>query len=154
MQLSKNFSLTELYKSTTAIRNNINNEPTSDIIANLELLCVNVLQPIRDFFKYPVKINSGYRCVKLNQLVGGKPNSEHSLGMAADIEINGVSNYDLALYIKDNLQYTQLILEFYTMGDPNSGWVHVSYNVNDLKRENYTAVNSSGKVYYLRGLNP
>lgn len=154
MHLSKNFSLTELYKSTTAIRKNIDNKPTPDIVANLELLCVNVLQPIRDFFTYPVKINSAYRCVELNQLIGGKPNSEHCLGMAADIEIDGVSNYDLALYIKDNLKYTQLILEFYTMGDPTSGWVHVSHNKNDLKKENFTAVNSKGTVYYLRGLNP
>lgn len=155
MQLTNNFSLAEMCKSETALRQNIDNTPDDDVAANLKRLCEEVLQPVRDHYGKGVKVNSGYRSLAVNAAVGGvqgaKP-SDHTRGMAADIEIPGVPNHELALFIKDNLNYTQLILEFYTIGVPDSGWVHVSYNPADLKKQELTAVKKDGKTVYLPGL--
>ena len=128
MKLSENFSLQELLKSQTALRKGIDNKPTDpSVITNLQVLCEKVLQPIRDHFARPVVINSGYRCSKLNKAIGSSSKSQHTKGQAADIEIPGLSNKELAEYIEDHLPFDQLILEFYNGVDPNSGWVHVSY---------------------------
>lgn len=129
MNLSKNFTLYELTKSQTALRRGINNTPTPEHTNNLRTLAEHVLQPIRDHFKRPVVVNSGYRGPELNRAIGGALNSQHMTGHAADIEIMSVSNYSLARWIELNLDFDQLILEMYdpTSGDPNSGWVHVSY---------------------------
>lgn len=155
MQLTNNFSLAEMCKSETALRQNIDNTPDDEVIANLKRLCEEVLQPVRDHYGKGVKVNSGYRSLAVNAAVGGvqgaKP-SDHTLGMAADIEIPGVPNHELALFIQDNLNYTQLILEFYTIGVPDSGWVHVSYNPANLKKQELTAVKKDGKTVYLPGL--
>lgn len=155
MQITNNFSLEELTKSETALRQNIDNTPTDDIIANLRILAEKVLQPVRDHFGRGVKVNSGFRCLALNAAVGGiqgaKP-SDHTRGMAADIEIPGLSNAELAQWIEANLEYTQVILEFYTPGIPDSGWVHVSYDPANLKKQSLTAVKQEGKTVYLPGL--
>lgn len=127
MRLSNNFTLSELTKSSTAIRLGIDNTPTPEALENLRDLVLFVLQPIADHFK-EVIVNSGYRSPALNREIKGATNSQHILGLAADIEVKGVSNYQLACWIRDNIKFDQLILEFYTPGDPNSGWVHVSYN--------------------------
>jgi zinc D-Ala-D-Ala carboxypeptidase len=84
--------------------------------------------------------------------VGGSKTSDHCKGQAADIEIPGIANADLAVWIMDNLTYTQLILEFYTPGVPDSGWVHVSYDPANLKKQNLTATKQGGKTVYLNGL--
>ena len=155
MQLTNNFSLAEMCKSETALRQNIDNTPDDEVTANLKRLCEEVLQPVRDHYGKGVKVNSGYRSLAVNAAVGGvqgaKP-SDHTRGMAADIEIPGVPNHELALFIKDNLNYTQVILEFYTIGVPDSGWVHVSYNPANLKKQELTAVKKDGKTVYLPGL--
>ena len=152
MKLSPNFSLNELTKSETALRKGLDNEPTQDVIAALQTLAVNVLQPVRDHYAKGVKVNSGYRSPEVNASVGGSKTSDHCKGQAADIEIVGVANADLARYIRDELQFTQLILEFYTQGIPDSGWVHVSYDSNNLKRQVMTAVRQNGRTVYLQGL--
>jgi len=126
MQLTQNFSLAEMIKSETALRRDLDNTPGDEEIANLATLCYYVLQPIRDAYGRGVKVNSGFRHPNVNAAVGGSRTSDHCRGMAADIEIPGIPNYDLAKYIADNFQFTQLILEFYTPGIPDSGWVHVS----------------------------
>ena len=126
MKLSKHFSLTEFTKSQTAERKGIDNTPTQDHIERMKILCVSVLEPIRTEFDKPIMINSGYRSPDLCEAIGSKPTSQHAKGEAADIEIPGVDNAELAKYIQDNLNFDQLILECYT-GDPSSGWVHVSY---------------------------
>ena len=131
MQLSKHFKLEEFTKSMTAIRKNIPNEPGSGDIKNLENLCYEVLEPVRAKFEKPITITSGYRSEALCEAIGSKKTSQHAKGMAADIEIFGVSNYDLAKYIEKNLNFDQLILECWDGKEPNSGWVHVSY-VNDI----------------------
>lgn len=152
MKLTANFSLNELTQSETALRKNLDNTPSEEVIANLKLLAEKVLQPVRDHYGKGVKVNSGYRSSEVNASVGGSRTSDHCKGQAADIEIPGVANADLAQYIKDSLQFTQLILEFYTQGIPDSGWVHVSYDPSNLKCQVMTAVKKDGKTVYLPGL--
>jgi hypothetical protein len=151
-QLSTNFSLHELTKSETALRMGLDNTPDEEATENLRLLCEKVLQPVRDHYGKGVKVNSAYRSPESNAAVGGSKTSDHCKGMAADIEIPGVANADLAQWIMDNLDYTQLILEFYTQGIPDSGWVHVSYDPNNLKNQELTATKIAGKTTYLQGL--
>ena len=152
MNLSANFTLKELTKSDTATRLGLDNTPDEATIENLKLLCQEILQPIREHFGKSVTVNSGFRSPESNAAVGGSKTSDHCLGRAADIEIDGIPNPELAQWIMDNLDYTQLILEFYTQGQPNSGWVHVSYDPNNLKNQELTAVKVAGKTTYLNGL--
>jgi hypothetical protein len=151
-QLTKNFSLHELTKSETAARHDMDNTPGPTEIGNLTTLAGKVLQPIRDHFAKGVHINSGFRHPDVNAKVGGSRTSDHSRGMAADLEIPGVANAALAEWIKNNLEFTQLILEFYTPGIPDSGWVHVSYDPGNLKKQVMTATKQGGKTVYLPGL--
>jgi hypothetical protein len=131
----------------------MDNTPHSDeVVQNLTVLCEQVLQPLRDAYGVGIKVNSGYRSPDVNAAVGGSRTSDHCKGQAADIEIPGVANADLAQYIADNFDLTQLILEFYTQGIPDSGWVHVSYDSNNLKRQVMTAVRQNGRTVYLQGL--
>lgn len=152
MKLTENFSLAEMVKSETALRQGLDNTPGDAEIANLKRLAENVLQPIREAYKKGVKVNSGFRHPDVNAAVGGSRTSDHCKGMAADIEIPGVANADLAEWIKDNLEFTQLILEFYTPGIPDSGWVHVSYDPNNLKKQVMTAMKENGKTVYKAGI--
>lgn len=133
MQLSKNFHLSEFTHSQVASRFGLNNTPTDKIIDNLKLLCEKVLQPIRDNYNKPVVISSGYRSSAVNRAVGGSNRSQHRFGQAADFTIPSVDNWDLAQWIWKNLNYDQLILEFYTGG--NSGWIHVGYSPRHLNQE-------------------
>ena len=149
MKLSDNFSLNEFTKSQVALRNNIDNTPSEEVIENLKALCKNVLQPIRDYFLMPVFISSGFRCVELNKKIGSSISSQHVQGQAADIEIFGISNKELSDWIADNCEYDQLILEFHNEDDPNSGWVHVSYNKeNNRKQYKRADKNDDGMVEY------
>jgi len=152
MNLSANFTLKELTRSDTADRLDIDNTPNEEQIESLRLLCENILQPVRDHFGKPVKISSGFRCSALNQATGGSSNSDHCKGQACDFEIDGLSNPDVAQWIMDNLEYTQLILEFYVQGQPNSGWIHCSFDPNNLKKQELTATKVAGKTTYLQGL--
>jgi hypothetical protein len=152
MNLTKNFTLSEMTKSETALRHDMDNTPDQTAISNLQALAVHVLQPVRDHYGKGVKVNSGFRHPDVNAKVGGSKTSDHCKGMAADIEIPGVSNHELAEWVKANLPYTQLILEFYTRGVPDSGWVHVSYDPANLKKQDLTAVKEGGKTVYLPGL--
>ena len=152
MNLSANFTLKELTKSDTATRLGLDNTPDAQALENLKILCEKVLQPVREHFGKSVTVNSGYRSPESNAAVGGSKTSDHCKGQAADIEIAGVANADLAQWIMDNLEYTQLILEFYTPGIPDSGWVHISYNPADLRKQELTATKVAGKTTYLNGL--
>jgi len=152
-QLSTNFTLKELSKSETATRLGLDNTPDDTALNNLKTLCEKVLQPVRDHYG-KVTVNSGYRSPESNAAVGGSKTSDHCKGFAADIEVSGTANGDLAQYIKDNFKFTQLILEFYTQGIPDSGWVHVSYDPSNLKCECLTATKQNGKTVYLKGLQP
>ena len=152
MKLTTNFTLSEMTKSDTALRLDMDNTPNAVQVENLKTLCEKVLQPVRDHFGKGVKVNSGFRHPQVNAAVGGSKTSDHCKGMAADIEIPGVANGDLAQWIVDNLAFRQVILEFYTPGVPDSGWVHVSFNPEDNKKQVLTAAKQRGKTVYLEGL--
>ncbi len=145
MELSKNFTLAELCKSQTAIRNNIDNIPTDQIIIN-NLIAVsnNILQPIRDNFGIPFSPNSGYRSKELNNKIGGSKTSQHCKGQAVDVEVPTVSNLDLANWCSVHLNYDQIILEFYKEEEPSSGWVHISFNIESNRKKYLTF---DGKQY-------
>jgi zinc D-Ala-D-Ala carboxypeptidase len=149
MKLSANFQLSELVKSQVAERKGIPNNPSPAHIDNLKALCVNVLQPIRSHFDSPVIISSGYRSAELCIAIGSKPTSQHSEGKAADIEVVNVDNKELAEWIRNNLEFDQLILEFYKEGEPDSGWIHVSWNSDHNRSQTLKALrNEDGKVEY------
>ena len=151
MKLSKNFTLKEFTKSQTAERRDIDNTPNDEHLENAEFLFGNVVQKVRDNFG-PTTINSGYRGPELNEAVGGSSKSQHCHGQAADIEVPGVSNYEVAKWITENCDFDQVILEFYTPGIPDSGWVHVSYKKEGNRKSILTAMKEDGKTVYKVGL--
>ena len=148
MKLSANFSLAELTK--TNVRQ-FDNTPSMQVIDNLQVLVDNVLQPIRNKFG-PVTVTSGYRSPEVNKAIGGSATSDHCFGFAADFEVAGVDNKELARWVADNLKFKQLILEFYTKGVPDSGWVHVSYDKNNLTQKVMTASKVGGRTVYSPGI--
>jgi len=150
MRLSKNFTLSEMTKSQTAIRHGIENVPGEYEIQNMIALAQNVLQPVRDHFGVVV-VNSGFRCLELNRKIGSSDRSQHTKGQAADIEVYSASNLELAEWIRDNLEFDQLILEFWNSKDPHSGWVHVSfvdYELTGKRNRNECLTITREKTYY------
>ena len=148
MQLSKNFSLKELTASQTADRHGISNNPSEDHMDNLKRLCDNVLQKVRDHYGKVVSVSSGYRSPELCVKIGSSAKSQHAKGQAADFEIFGVPNAELAKYIIDHLDFDQLILEFHNPEEPNSGWIHCSW-IPEGRRASYLhAYKSEGKTKY------
>lgn len=150
MKLTENFSLAELIKSQVAERKGIPNNPSSDHITNLKKLAESVLQPLRNHYESPVIITSGYRCPELSVIINSSIDSQHCKGQAADLEIIGTSNHDVFLWIKHNLDFDQLILEFWKGEDePNSGWIHVSYVGKKNRKQSLRAFrDEEGKVKY------
>lgn len=148
MQLSKNLSLAEVVRSESAKRRGINNLPTAEHLENLKDLALNVFQPIRDHFKVPIHISSGYRSRILNNAVNGAAKSQHCSGQAIDIDVDGTSitNKQVFDYIKDNLDFDQLIFEFGT--DKNPDWVHVSYSKDNNRKQVLRAKRNGIKTYY------
>lgn len=136
MKLSKNLTLAEVIRSESAKRNGIDNFPTPEHLENLKKLAVNIFQPIRDHFKTPIIISSGYRSEKLNRLVPGTSiTSQHCSGEAIDIDMDGtkIKNKQIFDFIKDNLEFDQLIWEFGDIFNP--AWVHVSYESSGKQRK-------------------
>ena len=148
MKLNENFTLDELTKSQEAIRLGILNEPADEHITNLILLCKYILQPIRNYFKMPVSISSGYRSPALCEAIGSSAKSQHTKGQAADFEIFGVHNKEVSDWIIQNLDYDQCILEFWNENEPNSGWIHCSYSINGNRKQYLKAQNVNGKIVY------
>jgi zinc D-Ala-D-Ala carboxypeptidase len=151
MKLSKNFSLAELTKSETAIRRDIDNTPSDEVVSNLTTLCNMVLQKVRDSHGV-VTVTSGYRSPELNKAIGGSTTSDHCKGLAVDFEVPDLDNKQLALWIQDNLIFKQLILEFYNEGEPNSGWVHCSFEEGNNNNQVLRAVKEGKKTVYLQGI--
>ena len=147
MKLTPNFSLQELTKSDTAIRKGIDNEPNADQIDKLKILCEKVLQPVRDHFGR-VKVTSGYRSPELCVAIGSSLNSQHAKAEAVDFECVGVDNAEVADWVHKNLETDQLILEFYTPGEPNSGWIHASYVEFQPRAQYMRAYKEDGKTKY------
>ena len=126
-RLSTHFSLKELTHSQTAERKGINNIPSLYEVDSLKMVCENILEPVREHYGIPFTPSSGFRCEDLNKAIGSSNKSQHLSGQAVDFEIPGVPNMELSLWIKEHLDYDQLILEFYKENIPDSGWVHCSY---------------------------
>ena len=136
MQLSKNFKLEEFEKSSTATRLGIKNKAGSGEIKNLTDLCYAVLEPVRSKFDKPIMVTSGYRSEELCVAIKSSKTSQHTKGQAVDFEIAGVSNLQLAIWIQNNCDYDQLILEFWKEEEgANSGWVHCSYNEGSNRKQ-------------------
>ena len=149
MKLTENFSLNELTKSQTAERKGIDNTPSAEHQENLKSLCEMILQPIRDHFGQVVSVSSGYRSPELCVAIGSSTQSQHARGEAADFEIFGISNKELADYIDQNLDYDQLILEYWKGEDePNSGWVHCSYTNGNNRKQYLRAYKENGSTKY------
>ena len=144
MNLSRNFTLQELIKSDTAVRLGIDNNPNADQIEKLKLICERVLQPVRDQFGR-VKVTSGFRSPELCLAIGSSVDSQHAKAEAVDFEVNGVDNAEVADWVYRNCETDQLILEFYTPGEPNSGWIHASY-VEFNPRRQYMRAYREGKI--------
>lgn len=123
MKLTENFTLAELTVTQTGLRN----VPEPLVVQRLKTFAMKILEPVRANFKRPTFVSSGYRSPLVNQAVKGSKSSQHMAGYAGDFEIPGISNYDICVWIRDNLDFDQLILENYTPGKPSSGWVHCSY---------------------------
>lgn len=148
MQLSKHLSLAEVTRSETAKRKGVSNMPTPEHLENFKLLAEKVFEPIREHFKVPIHISSGYRSKELNKAIGGSSSSQHLLGQAIDIDMdgtpNGVTNKMIFDFIMKNLNFDQLINEF------DYSWVHVSYNSNGKQRKQVLkAIKQGGKTSYV-----
>ena len=152
MQLSEHLSLAEVTRSESAKRRGISNMPTPAHIENFKLLAANIFEPIREHFGKPIHISSGYRSDALNKAIGGSKTSQHCAGEAIDIDMdgsaNGITNKMVFDYIKDNLNFDQLIWEFGTASNPD--WVHVSYESTGKQRKQVLrAVKSGGATTYV-----
>ena len=145
MQLSKNFSLKEMTKSMTAQRRGIDNTPGSGEIKALGDLCWKVLEPLRAHFDRPVTITSGYRSEALCEAIGSKKTSQHALGQAVDLEIFGVPNIQTAYWLQNNVDFDQLIMEYYDKDDPAGGCAHISSHESDSNRKQ--VLTFDGKKY-------
>jgi hypothetical protein len=149
MKISEHLYLAEVIRSESAKRYGISNMPTEEHIANFKLLAENIFEPIRSHFRCPILISSGYRSKELNNKIGGSKTSQHCLGQAVDIDMDGTdygaTNADIFKYIKSDLPFDQLIWEFGS--DNNPDWVHVSYS-DRHRKEILKAIRVNGKVKY------
>jgi hypothetical protein len=141
--------LRELVKSQTAERKQIDNTPDDRIIDNLKQTTRRILQPVRDYYKIPFSPSSGYRSAALSLAVGSSTSSQHCAGRAVDFEVPTIDNFALATWVADNLEFDQLILECYRLGEPYSGWVHVSWVPDERRYQSLTYVIGSGYSYGL-----
>jgi hypothetical protein len=151
MKLSKNLSLAEVTKSNTANRLGIDNTPDEWEVENLKAIAEEVFQPLRDTFKTPIYVSSGYRSKELNVAIGGSTRSQHIQGRALDLDADvfgGCTNGEIFRWILNNLAFDQLIWEFGDSDNPD--WVHVSYVRDGLNRGRCLKAcrDEKGKVYY------
>ena len=145
VRLSAHFTLGEMTRSQTAVRLSIDNDPGEDAVKSLTKLCKNILEPVRLLFGIPFSPSSGFRSIELNELIGGSTTSQHCFGEAVDFEIPGVPNIEVANWIRDNLIFDQLILEYYQYDDPAAGWIHVSCRSPEQRME---ALTYDGIIYH------
>ena len=150
MKLSKYVSLSEVTKSDTATRRGISNEPTEEHLENLKTICTEVFDKVREHFGVPIYISSGYRSAALNKAIKGSSTSDHSLGRALDLDqdfrSNGITNMDVFKFIKDNLEFDQLIYEFGSSKNPD--WVHVGYRKGANRKQILVAYKEGTKTKY------
>lgn len=144
-------SLAEVTRSDMAKRKGIDNSPTPEHLENLKVICSEVFDKVRVYFGVPLHISSAYRSDALNKAIKGSKSSDHCNGRALDLDQdghgNGVTNADVFNYIKDHLEFDQLIWEFGT--DKNPDWVHVGYRKGANRKQILKAVKSGGKTSYV-----
>ncbi len=150
MKISKHVTLAEVEKSNTAKRLGINNTPTAEHLGNLQKVCTNVFEPIREYFNVPIGISSGYRSEALNEAIGGSKTSQHSKGQALDLDADmhgKVTNKQIFDFIKENLKFDQLIAEFWNKDTSDYAWIHVSYDYDNRNQvlESYRDNNNKTK---------
>lgn len=149
MRISKHISYKEATLSQTAVRKGIKNDPDAYQLQNMQLLAEKVFEPLREHFGVPIAINSFFRSPKLNKAIGGVPGSQHTQGRAIDIDdtLGGVSNKQMFDWIRENLDYDQLIWEFGNNQNPD--WVHVSYvSEAENRKRALKASKKNGKTIY------
>lgn len=146
MNLTEHFTLAEMTFSPTAIKKGIDNTPNAQAIRNLTALCEKVLEPLRAHLGIPIKISSGYRCEVLNSLIGGAKSSQHKIGQAADFDIKDKCA-EAFHWIKDNLDYDQIIWEF--GNDKQPDWIHVSFSTKGNRKNPLKAIKLNGKTKYI-----
>ena len=146
--LSKHFTIKELTYSDTAIRLGIDNSPTEQVLINLQNVVQFILEPVRNYFDKPIKINSGYRSEELCKVIGSKPTSQHTLGEAVDFEVIGIPNQVASEWLVNNLDYDQCILEYWNPDVYNSGWIHCSYKPLGNRKMYLKAYVSNGRTVY------
>ena len=129
MKISDNFTRIEAEKSQTALRLGINNIIPDRLLKNVIAVAENVLEPVRQHYNIPFSPSSWYRSEDLCLAIGSRLSSQHAKGEAVDFEIPGISNFEVAEFIIENVDFDQLILEYYKPSEPNSGWLHVSYRI-------------------------
>ena len=151
MQLSKYVSIGEVTYSDTAKRKGIDNIPTAEHLENLKVICTEVFDKVREHFAVPLYISSGYRGKELNAAIKGSESSDHCKGRALDLDQdyrgNGVTNRQVFDYIKDNLEFDQLIFEMGSKENPD--WVHVGYRKGANRKQVLRAVRVDGKTKYV-----
>jgi hypothetical protein len=147
-QVSLNFSLREFIYSDTAIRLQIDNTPTDEVLVNLQNVCQFILEPVRNHFDKPITITSGYRSSELCKAIGSSATSQHTKGEAVDFEILGIPNKEVSDWIVNHLDYDQCILEFWKAEEPNSGWVHCSYKPSGNRKQYLRAYKGNGRTIY------
>ena len=151
MKLSNYVSLAEVTKSDTAKRKGIDNTPTAEHLENLKTICVEVFDKVREHFGVPIYISSGYRSAALNKAIGGSKTSDHNLGRALDLDQdfrgNGVTNMQVFEFIKDNLEFDQLIAEF-QRADGDFEWIHVGYRKGANRKQILVAYKEGTKTKY------
>ncbi len=147
-KVSLNFSLREFIYSDTAIRLQIDNTPTDEVLVNLQNVCQFILEPVRNYFNKPITITSGYRSPELCKAIGSSVTSQHTKGEAVDFEILGIANKEVSDWIVNHLDFDQCILEFWTPSEPNSGWVHCSYKPSGNRKQYLRAYKGNGRTIY------
>ena len=146
--MSEHFTIKELTYSDTAVRLGIDNSPSNEVLINLQNLVQFILEPLRNYFDKPIKINSGYRSEELCKVIGSKPTSQHTLGEAVDFEVIGIPNQVASQWLVDNLDYDQCILEFWNPNIYNSGWIHCSYKPLGNRKQYLKAYTANGRTVY------
>ena len=152
MKISEHLDLSEVIRSETAKRHGISNMPTPEHMENMKKLAENVFEKVRNHFRCPIHISSGYRSKELNaRTPGASATSQHSSGEALDLDVegnsNGLTNRMIFDYIKDNLEFDQLIYEFGDDKEPS--WIHVSYESTGKQRKQVLrATKVNGKTSY------
>ena len=149
MKISEHLSLKEVTKSNTATRHRIDNTPTDEHLANLKVVAEKVFEPLRNWHGKAIGISSGYRSKALNTAIKGSKTSQHCFGQALDIDAdifdNGITNADIFNWLKDNVDFDQIIWEFGTEDEPN--WVHVSYVTHRANRKKLTRAHNTKPTY-------